>query len=81
MSGGTWNYRFIDMNYCAEHLADGTAPDSTSLNLTDEQRASRQRFAKLLHEVAEVMRVIEYVDSGDMSTPDDVVAIKKVLGE
>jgi hypothetical protein len=80
MSGGSWNYRFIDIRYFAKFMEEGVeTPDGTKLELTNEQKSARKKFARLLEKVADTMQIVEYVDSSDMSTPNDIEAIDNLL--
>lgn len=68
MSGGSWNYAYKKVEEMAEGLENSEYP-------------IRRQFAKHLKLVAEAMHDIEWVDSYDMSHPDEVTAIEKVIGK
>lgn len=74
MSGGAYQYLYSSVN----DFANSIDPDA---DRNHEAVKLRKRFAKHLKLVADAMYAIEWVDSGDMSSGDEVDAIKKALGE
>ena len=65
MSGGSYDYAYSTVNQFASDLRLSTP--------------LRKAFKKHLRLVAEAMRAIEWVDSGDCSEPHGDKAIRKVL--
>lgn len=68
MSGGVYDYAYMKVAQMAEELADSVNP-------------KRREFAEHMRLVAEAMRAIEWVDSGDCSEPHDTDAIKRCLSK
>lgn len=68
MSGGSHNYAYIHVMQFAEEIEQDSIP-------------LRRAFAKHLSKVAEAMRDIEWVDSGDYCDGDDILAIQQCLGD
>lgn len=68
MSGGSMDY----LCYRVEEAADILCIDSNP---------SRKAFGKHLRKVAHALHEIEWVDSGDSSSPDDINAIRDVFGD
>lgn len=82
MSGGSWNYAFTHIADVIDALKNDTTSDRHyRLELNDEQKLWRHRFAKHLEKVSSALHAIEWVDSSDTSYPSDVDAIKKVFDE
>jgi hypothetical protein len=67
MSGGSWDYVYHRINEAGDRLCN-------------EKDPLRRSLGKKVNELAEVMRTIEWVDSGDSSSPEDTDAIKAFLG-
>lgn len=67
MSGGSWDYLCFRMFDAADMLIN-------------EKCEYRRVFGKILDKYADAMKAIEWVDSGDCSTPHDIDAIKEALG-
>jgi len=68
MSGGSWDYFYYNIDEVADRLCDEKSP---------LRRALGQHMRALSH----AMHEIEWVDSGDKSSPDDTEAIKAVFEE
>lgn len=68
MSGGSYDYAYMRVQDMAYSLR------------RKETEPLRAAFAKHLELVAEAMRAIEWVDSGDYGGNQDEEAIRKVLG-
>lgn len=68
MSGGSYDYAYSKV----DDMADSLLSDKNPL---------RRAFAKHLKLVAAAMHDIEWVDSADYGTGDDVEAIEKALGK
>lgn len=64
MSGGSWNYFYIQLEEVAERLAIDECPH-------------RKMFAAHLEKCAEAMRSIEWVDSGDYGPGRELEDIAK----
>lgn len=81
MSGGSWNYFFAKLNDVAFALAkhETTEYEDMGQHLNEEQKAARQTLSKVLLELSDVMKDIEWVDSGDTTFPQDVDSINKFL--
>lgn len=76
MSGGHYDYAYFkvnDMTYQMEREMDRQS------EYDPQKTPERVAFAKLLKSVAEAMRAIEWVDSGDCSTPHENKAIRDCL--
>lgn len=78
MSGGSFEYAFHkvenfidDLNIRIQQLK---AEGDSDINIE-----SRERFVAHLRLVAEAMKAIEWVDSGDCSPPHNEEAIDKVI--
>ena len=67
MSGGSWNYLYADLENAANRLNSSGDPH-------------RQALGRVMSRLATAMHAIEWVDSCDWGSPDDVVAIEKALG-
>jgi hypothetical protein len=67
MSGGSYDYAYSKVQDMAERLAESKDP-------------LRRAFADHLKLVADAMQNIEWVDSGDYISGDEIDPIKKVLG-
>ena len=67
MSGGSWDYVYRTFEDIAERL-------------DAHKSAKRRAFGKHMHLIAQAMKAIEWVDSGDRSSPTDDTAIDAVLG-
>lgn len=68
MSSTDWNYA------CRKFHEAGDL-------LCNEKDPLRKALGKKVNELAEVMKLIEKVDEGDASSPEDADAIKAFLGE
>jgi hypothetical protein len=68
MSGGSWNYLFLQIEEAAHGLMSSKEPE-------------RIAFGRLMERCAKAMHEIEWVDSGDRSSPDDTNAIREALGQ
>ena len=68
MSGGSYDY------IC--HRVDDVAD-----NLLNQKSSLRRAFGAHLKDVAKALHDIEWVDSGDYGTGDELEAIKKALGK
>lgn len=79
MSGGSWDYAGLKVMECSEALLEDRTLGDEALSLTDDQRRARHSFGHLLAKIAMAMKAVEWVDSGDSSTPADVDAIYEVL--
>lgn len=78
----SWGFAHMKINHLVHCLEGGTTTsDGHRVELTDEQKASRRRLAKLLHRVADAMRAIEFVDSAESPTPSDVLVINALFDE
>ena len=83
MSGGSYYYAFDAVERFAEALENRRTLDGgreTTFDMVGVDEA-RQRFAAHLHKVAAAMRAIEWVESCDSDSPDDVDAIEAVIGK
>lgn len=69
MSGGSYDYIYRNIEDVADRLSD------------KNHSPLRRAFAKHLKLVAEAMHDIEWVDSGDYGTGDDVKAIEAVFSD
>lgn len=69
MSGGSWDYFTFKCTEIADRLCD---PNNAPL---------RRAFGEHMHKIAHVMYVIEWVDSGDRSYPEDRKALEDFFGE
>ena len=67
MSGGSWDYLYSRMEDAANRLDKSGDPH-------------RKALGRTMSRLATAMHAIEWVDSGDWGSPDDVVAIEKALG-
>ena len=67
MSGGSWDYVHRQFEEVATRLQGSRDP-------------IRRTFGDHVAQIAETMRVIEWVDSGDSTTPSDAEAIKSTMG-
>jgi hypothetical protein len=73
MSGGSYDYAYIRIQDFAESLRlNGT-------RLSPEALTARQEFKAHLLLVAEAMRAIEWVDSGDYGAGEEIKAIRAAL--
>jgi len=68
MSGGSWDYFFTEL-------------EAVSRKLQDEECPYRQALGEYLYRGVPALKSIEWVDSGDSSTPEDIEAIKRTLSE
>jgi hypothetical protein len=68
MSGGSWEYAYIQL----DELAD---------RLLGERCEYRRALGRKLKPFAAALHDIEWVDSGDGAPGDGIPAIKKALGE
>jgi len=68
MSGGSWDHSYMRVQDLAERMKSCKEP-------------LRRAFAMHLYNVAEALRAVEWVDSGDSAQGSERAAIKKVLGE
>ena len=66
MSGGSWDYFCFQVDEVADRLAIEKSP-------------LRRAFGQHMKVVAKAMKEIEWVDSGDKSSPVDSDAIKEVF--
>ena len=66
MSGGSWDY------FCFK-------ADDVAGRLCEEKSPLRRALGQHMKLIAYAMHEIEWVDSGDKSSPDDNVAIKAVF--
>ena len=66
MSGGSWGY------FCYQ-------ADEVANLLCDEKSPLRRAFGKHMKLIAHAMHEIEWVDSADKGSPDDINAIKAVF--
>jgi hypothetical protein len=69
VSGGSYDYACFK----AEEMADEL--------LNQKDKPERVAFGKHLKIVSKAMKAIEWVDSGDCSSPHDTDAIEEVIGE
>jgi 2-hydroxychromene-2-carboxylate isomerase len=67
MSGGSWDYLYSRLEDAANRLDQSGDPH-------------RKALGRAMSRLATAMHAVEWVDSGDWGTPDDVVAIEKALG-
>lgn len=67
MSGGSWDYAYQRVQDVADRFRGS-------------REATRRAFGEHLAKCAEVMRVVEWVDSGDSTSPADTDAIREVIG-
>lgn len=76
MSGGSYDYAYLIVEHFAERLESGRTIDGRR---TDSANClARLGFAAHLRKVAEAMKAIEWVDSYDASSPEDINAIHAV---
>lgn len=68
MSGGSYDYAYTKASDMADQLKRSEIP-------------LRRIFGRHLEKVAQAMHDIEWVDSGDYGTGDELEAIQKVLGK
>jgi hypothetical protein len=68
MSGGSMEYLCFKVDEAADRL-------------TNEKNPARRAFGEHLKKVAHALHEIEWVDSGDKSSPDDINAIRDVLAD
>ena len=66
MSGGSMDYLYIKVDEVADMLMHEKSP-------------ARRAFGKHLKKVAHALHEIEWVDSGDSSSPDDINAIRDIF--
>jgi hypothetical protein len=66
MSGGSWNYLYYEI----DDIADTLIQDKDPL---------RKAFGKKMKYIAQALRDIEWVDSGDYEKGEEVEAIEKAL--
>ena len=66
MSGGSWDYAFYKF-------------EDVAVRLTEQKCPSRRALGEHLFKIADAMKAIEWVDSGDTSPPTDTDAIRKVF--
>ena len=78
MSGGSYEYAFRVVEQFAEALEDGRTFEGRSTETPN--CLARLGFAAHLRKVAAAMQAIEWVDSSDTSSPDDIHAIHAVTG-
>lgn len=69
MSGGSYDYAYFKVQDMAEEIL-----------VREKTSELRREFARHMLDVAEAMKAIEWVDSGDFGPGDEVEAIKKALG-
>jgi len=67
MSGGSYDYAFIKFDETADQLSRRA------------QTPLRKAFVKHLRKVAQAMRDIEWVDSGDLAEGEETDSIRKCL--
>ena len=67
MSGGSWDYAYQRVQDVADRFRGS-------------RDATRRAFGEHLAKCAEAMRVVEWVDSGDSTSPADTDAIRALLG-
>jgi hypothetical protein len=68
MSGGSWDYVYYKFSEVGDRLCC-------------EKDPLRRALGKKVSALADVMKIIEWVDSHDMSSPEDTNAIKDFLGD
>jgi len=68
MSGGSWDYIYCKIEDVAARLKNEKCPH-------------RRALAEKLFLIADALYQIEWVDSGDNSSPEDINAIKLALGD
>lgn len=78
MSGGSYDYAYTFVERFAEALESGVTFDHRKTRC--ENNHDRVGFAAHLRKVAAAMQAIEWVDSGDCSSPHDTEAIHAVIG-
>lgn len=81
MSGGAWGYGFVsltDMGYRLQNSGktEEEGGDPEDQGLTPEQISSRKKLSVAVFLMAETMRMVEYVDSGDAVARDDIKSIE-----
>lgn len=81
MSGGSWDYFSFRLNDVIEALMNDKCTENKErdLGLTPEQKESRHKLGRLLRECSQALYEIEWVDSGDTSTPRDVDRVNAVF--
>ncbi|HFD31654.1 MAG TPA: hypothetical protein ENJ28_02910 [Gammaproteobacteria bacterium] len=67
MSGGSWDYFYTKCQDTSERLDSSSCP-------------YRRALGKKMDKIAKAMHDIEWVDSGDYGSYDDIQAIKDSLG-
>jgi hypothetical protein len=78
MSGGAYEYAYLRVVEFADALDDNRTLDG--YQLARPNGLDRLAFAAHLRKVADAMKAIEWVDSGDCESPHDVEAIHAVTG-
>ena len=78
MSGGSYDYAYEKVDCFAEALETDTYLDGGKRY--EPNGHDRIGFAAHLRKVAAAMKAIEWVDSGDISHPEDIEAIRVVTG-
>lgn len=78
MSGGAYDYSYQRVMDFVGHLVQGVTSDGDRIEPSVRER--RCKFVAHLELVAEAMRAIEWVDSGDSGTDAERRAIEAVLG-
>lgn len=80
MSGGSYDYAYRRVEEFADALENGVTGDGMSRPTGFANSLDRLGFAAHLRKVANAMKAIEWVDSGDCSPPHDTHAIHAVTG-
>lgn len=78
MSGGSYDYAYRIVEQFADALESGCTYSGRATEC--ENNLDRLGFATHLKKVAAAMQAIEWVDSGDCSSPHDTEAIHAVTG-
>ena len=78
MSGGYYGYAYTPVNDMADRLEQNLLDETLEPN-DPRRHPTRALFAKHLRRVADRMRIVEWVDSGDMSPPWDIDAINELF--
>ena len=80
MSGGSWNYAYWKVQSLAEELESGEESYSEDEGESPPQHPLRLALSQHMKHLAEVLKAIEWSDSGD-TFPDDWIEPTKVYLE
>ena len=80
MSGGSWNYAYSKVSIMAEDLESGEESHRWDTNKDrPPQHPLRLQLSRHLHHLAEVLKAIEWSDSGDTLGSDWIEPTKAFL--